>query len=386
MNTEDFPITSDSPMPDYSSIVKETAQDEHEPIRVENESDHSEETSSSSVEGERWQNEMKLESGTIVAKAGEVEASTFVPNDPPFSCEARDSLSEDEWDMAGIVEAVIFASDEPVGFRQLRDIIAPPEGDEDSAMENEPGGGRRGKKKPAFTVNLVQRLVEALNDRYDQTQRSFRIVEVAHGYAFQTLPTYGVYVGRLYADRSRRRLTQAALETLAIIAFKQPISKPAVEAIRGVNADFVIKSLLERDLITIVGREDSVGRPLLYGTTTTFLKHFGLRSLSDLPKPREIKDLLREEEGPITHSIEEMRDEESDAARLSEEFSSLFDTLHHPQVIPNEEEPVDLGMTGPILDETQDHYTAFRDETPLPADADGSSNASPSPPTEKEST
>jgi segregation and condensation protein B len=95
-------------------------------------------------------------------------------------------------------------------------------------------------------------------------------------------------------ERSRRKLSQASLESLAVIAYKQPVTKPELEAIRGVNADYVIRSLLERDFITIVGRAASPGRPLLYGTTRHFLKHFGLNDLSELPKPREIDELLAE--------------------------------------------------------------------------------------------
>jgi segregation and condensation protein B len=102
-------------------------------------------------------------------------------------------------------------------------------------------------------------------------------------------------VARLFREKSRRRLSGAALESLAIIAYKQPVSKNDIENIRGVNCDEVLKSLLEKNLITITGRADSVGRPLLYGTTVDFLRHFGLHSISDLPRPREIDELMKEE-------------------------------------------------------------------------------------------
>ena len=136
----------------------------------------------------------------------------------------------------------------------------------------------------------------------------FRIIEIAGGYQFATRPDVAAYVSRLYKDRSRRRLSGAALETLSIIAYKQPVSKSDIENIRGVNCDEVIKSLLEKNLITITGRAESVGRPLLYGTTQDFLRHFGLGSMRDLPKPREIEELLKEESVRAT-TLEEAANE-----------------------------------------------------------------------------
>jgi segregation and condensation protein B len=115
-------------------------------------------------------------------------------------------------------------------------------------------------------------------------------------------------------ERSRRKLSVSALESLAVVAYKQPVTKPELEAIRGVNADYVIRSLLERNLIAIVGRAATPGRPLLYGTTKEFLKHFGLNDLSDLPKPREIDELLEEAE----FEVEKKLIREQDAADRDE--------------------------------------------------------------------
>ena len=94
----------------------------------------------------------------------------------------------------------------------------------------------------------------------------------------------------------KRRLSQAALETLSIIAYKQPITKPELEAIRGVNSDYILNTLLEKKLITITGRAESIGRPLLYGTTDEFLKYFALNKISDLPKPREMDEIMQDED------------------------------------------------------------------------------------------
>jgi segregation and condensation protein B len=112
------------------------------------------------------------------------------------------------------------------------------------------------------------------------------------GYQFATTPKHGELLARMVKSKSKKRLSQAALETLAIIAYRQPVSKPEVEVIRGVNSSEVINKLLERNLITIVGRAETVGKPLLYGTTDEFLRLFGLTSLEGLPKPRELEELM----------------------------------------------------------------------------------------------
>lgn len=159
--------------------------------------------------------------------------------------------------------------------------------DEDDTLEEE---------EPAKIGQKELRLIiEELNEEYELNARPFRIVEIAGGFQFATTREYGEFVGLLSKERSRRRLSQAALETLAIVAYRQPVTKPEVEAIRGVNCDQVLLSLLERNLLAITGRADTVGKPLLYGSTDEFLRVFGLNSLSDLPKLRELEELMEEE-------------------------------------------------------------------------------------------
>ena len=150
------------------------------------------------------------------------------------------------------------------------------------------GKGRMGQKE-------LREIIDRLNGIYEEEGRSFRIVEIAGGFQFATTREYAEFVGLLSRDRAKRRLSPAALETLSIIAYRQPVTKPEVEAIRGVNCDQVLVSLMERELITISGRADSVGRPLLYSTTDAFLRAFGLNSLSDLPKLRELEELMEDE-------------------------------------------------------------------------------------------
>ncbi len=179
-----------------------------------------------------------------------------------------------------LVEALIFGAREPFSVRQVQALY-----------EDLPAEGIDQRK---ISYEEITRIVEELNAEYTAADRPFRIVQIAGGYQFATLPEYAEWLGKLYKEQARRKLSQSSIETLAIIAYKQPITKPELEGIRGVNCDYVIKTLLEKDLATIVGRAPTVGRPLLYGTSTEFLKHFGLNDLNDLPRPREIQEILGE--------------------------------------------------------------------------------------------
>jgi segregation and condensation protein B len=180
-------------------------------------------------------------------------------------------------DKKKIVEALIFASDEPLTSKEIVDILRPSE---------EP------HLKLKMNEDEVINVIRELNSEYVKIDRPFRIIQVAGGFQFATLPDFAEWLGLMAKEKAKRKLSQSALETLAVIAYKQPVTKPEIEAIRGVNVDYIISALLERDLITIIGRAATPGRPLLYGTTNTFLKHFGINDLIDLPKPREIDEIL----------------------------------------------------------------------------------------------
>ena len=153
-----------------------------------------------------------------------------------------------------------------------------------------------GQKPRGISEEIILSTVRDLNEEYGRTGRAFRIARVAGGYQFATLPQFAVWLGKMLKEKSKRKLSVSALESLAVIAYKQPVTKPEIEAIRGVNADYMMHTLLERNLIAIIGRAATPGRPLLYGTTKEFLKHFGINDLSELPKPREIDELMAETE------------------------------------------------------------------------------------------
>jgi len=230
-----------------------------------------------------------------------------------------------------VVEALIFASDEPLSARALaqllRDEFGTLPGDQPALFETPVTVVQETEEEPAESApspaiehttddladaageiarrrtrgpqrvlepRTIAATVRELNEGYEESGRAFRIIELAGGYIFATTRDVGEYVALLSKERGRRRLSAAALETLAIIAYRQPVSKPEVELIRGVGCDQVLANLMEKNLVAIVGRGEGVGRPLLYGTTDDFLRTFGLRALGDLPKLREIEELMEQ--------------------------------------------------------------------------------------------
>lgn len=178
-----------------------------------------------------------------------------------------------------VIEALVFSSDEPISSSEITKAIKGIDGEETDVNEND-----------------VLESIDRLNEIYNSENRSFQILKIAGGFTFGTKTDFAKYLGFLSSEKSKKRLSQAALETLAIIAYKQPITKPEIEAIRGVNTDYMMNTLLEKKLITISGRSETVGRPLLYATTNEFLIYFGLNKISDLPKPREIDEIMNDED------------------------------------------------------------------------------------------
>lgn len=176
-------------------------------------------------------------------------------------------------DLKAIVEALLFAADEPLSLRDLAGMV-----EEASPAE-------------------LRAALDAVRTECSCTGRGLEVGEIAGGYRLLTKPELAPWVSRLSGGPARQRLSRAALETLAIIAYKQPVTRIDLEEIRGVNVEGVLKTLVERDLVSIVGREEGLGRPLLYGTTDAFLVHFGLNSLADLPHMDELEIFLVQREG-----------------------------------------------------------------------------------------
>jgi segregation and condensation protein B len=169
-------------------------------------------------------------------------------------------------DLKNIIESLLFVSETPLTIDQIRAVV------------------------PGTDSRDVRNCLNALCDDYDSMQRAFYLREVAGGFQFRSRPQYKEFIGRL-AQSSPPRLSKAALETLAIIAYKQPIIRSDIEHIRSVDCGGVLRLLMERKLIRVLGRREIPGRPLIYATTKQFLELFDLRDLKDLPTPKEIADL-----------------------------------------------------------------------------------------------
>jgi segregation and condensation protein B len=176
-----------------------------------------------------------------------------------------------------IVESLIFSSDRPLTIKQLKDIIN---------EEKDTSG-------VSVDIKKLESAVQELMEQYSGSEYSYRLMEIAGGYRFATKKDYAVWLAKLNKEKLKRKLSQSALETLAIIAYNQPITRSEIEAIRGVNVDYIIGALLEKDLITIKGRAETLGRPMLYGTTNTFLEYIGIASINDLPPLKAIEEVIK---------------------------------------------------------------------------------------------
>ena len=171
------------------------------------------------------------------------------------------------------IEAVIFASEEAVSPQSIRQVLD--------------------EKLSAADIDAC---IDRLNETYASTGRCFRIAGIAGGFRFLTLSSLEPTLKKMLAPKIQRKLSQSALEVLAVIAYQQPVTRGEIQQIRGVSPDYAVNKLLERGLIDVRGRADTPGKPLLYGTTKEFLDFFNLQSLKDLPRLREIRELVQDEE------------------------------------------------------------------------------------------
>jgi len=228
-----------------------------------------------------------------------------------------------------IVEAVLFASDAPL----TADEIA--------------------RADEMLDEDQVEEALQFLRAEYDDAARSFQIHELAEGYQILTRPEYAPYLERFDNVPRASRLSGPSLETLAIIAYRQPIGRLEVEYIRGVSASGVIRTLQDRRLIDVVGRGEGLGRPLLYGTTTFFLEHFGFGSLEDLPRPEELPVVLRDR---LPLGPEDPEDGEAAEGEESSEGADQQDRLAaEPEAEPeSESEPEPESESGSELESEAD--------------------------------
>lgn len=184
------------------------------------------------------------------------EDHVAIPNDIP------------EDNTNSIIEAILFAASEPITLKQFQHAI------------------------PKLTVREIRNALAELQHDYEQMNRSFRLIEIANGYQICTQPEYSDWIRKFFIQQVRVTLSPSALETLAIVAYKQPVTRNDVSTIRGVNSDSVISALVEKGLVRVSGRKEGAGRSLLFSTTDTFLQQFGLKDSSELPSLEEIEQLL----------------------------------------------------------------------------------------------
>lgn len=188
-----------------------------------------------------------------------------------------------------IIETLIFVSDEPLTDDSIFNIVINLDKENSTPLEH---------SNNQMFQNFLEELdliILQINDELEKNNRPYQIIRIANGWQFATRKEFGRIVRHYYKSKQVRRLSNAALEILAIIAYRQPITKPEIEMIRGVNSNETVNSLLEKNLIKISGRKSVLGRPLEYSTTDDFLKLFGLNSLDELPEIADFEELVRRE-------------------------------------------------------------------------------------------
>lgn len=233
--------------------------------------------------------------------AGEGDAELLAEKQPSAAREGIDHFEQQE--LKAILEALLFMSSEPLPLPRLVALL-----------------GHASK-------TAVQQALDRLRHELDQEGRGLQLVEVAGGYRLVTRAEYAPWVKRLDKTKAAPKLSRSALESLAIIAYKQPIVRAELENIRGVETSGVLRTLLERKLIRIVGRQEVPGRPIMYGTTKFFLEHFGLKDLSSLPPLREFKELGEGEQArlPVEDSDEAAESVATEDPPAHEELSAQME-------------------------------------------------------------
>jgi segregation and condensation protein B len=242
------------------------------------------------------------------------------------------------------IEALIFASEKPLAINDVTDLL-------NNAL---------GFIEDRATPDQVEAAVNAINEKYNSEFYAFEMVESGGGWQFLTKKEYYKTIAQLYGDKFLKKLSVAAIETLSIIAYKQPVTKSEIELIRGVNCDYAVQKLLEKELVVISGRrEDAVGKPLIYATSKSFMDYFGINSANDLPKIKEILDqeiieatrIEREEELEGPDAVVELQTEvfieveseenyvELPTMEVEEEVVSEEDNASDTNAVSGEESP-----------------------------------------------
>lgn len=230
-----------------------------------------------------------------------------------------------------VIEALLFASSKPITVPEIRKVMK------------------------ALSLKDIETLISELKEQYTTENRSFEILGVAGGYEIATRKEFAPYIFKIEMQKKAKQVTQSALETLSILAYKQPITKAEIEELRGVDVSGVINTLIERGLIKIVGKKEVVGRPFIYGTTDKFLEHFGLKSLQDLPNIEEIKNLVeksvKKEELLGRTNIVDVPQEEASSETPAAEEPAVEESISEEEV--GNQETIAPEFQSPEAEETQ---------------------------------
>lgn len=284
-------------------------------------------------------------------------------------------------ELTTIIEALMVASDDPLPSSEIarlirarlaemeEEILAKPEEEETDYSEPQ----EEEQSQPAAIPEELQKLSEVteeeivtaiatLNESYQSTGRAFRALERAKGWKIYTAPEFGDFVKHLFPGRKPKRLSGPAMETLAVIAYRQPVTKAAIDAVRGVSSDGMLQKLLDLELVKIGGRADLPGRPLLYETTDYFFEHFGIKSPDELPNALELRRIELPEPEPEAENEETEGEQQEEQQMPLAEPSADSDDSETPA-----EEPTDFAQpetNEPALDEADSEESDSEESDP----------------------
>lgn len=196
--------------------------------------------------------------------------------------------------LSRIVEAIIFVSEQPVTVDFLKEALLREQNELMEASLTSPDTGEEVMLDLSGLEDALHTVLAQLTEKYSADPYPFEIRAVAGGYQFFTKRPYYKFVKQAVLQKNQKRLSRAALETLAIVAYRQPITKAEIEFIRGVNADYAMQKLLEKKLVSIIGRAEAPGKPLLYATSPFFMQYFGIKDISELPKLKEFEEMAED--------------------------------------------------------------------------------------------
>jgi len=281
-------------------------------------------------------------------------------------------------EIKAVIECLLFISDKPLSLGSLHSLF---------------------ERVDRRTLLVC---LDELKAEYDLQGRAFQLVEIAEGYQLSTRVQYAPWIRKMYKNRASSKLSRAALETLAIIAYRQPVTKAEIEDIRGVSADGVVNALTERKLVRIVGRKEVVGRPLLFGTTKEFLHFFGLKDLTDMPELKELQEILEmdeageswdlnpqgeltakirssEEAEPVAASEEDEKagSEEAEPVAVSEEDEKAGSEEAEPMAASEEDEKAGSEEAEPVAASEEDEKAGSEEAEPVAASQEGEKDGGP---------